>query len=651
MGKDNYIEYVIPSFEGKSEEDMIRSIKVKFENGYFVSLFTESLNLRKNIISILEAYDRLLTETKYELTDEEIDQLVKLDYVNAYINKIVEDSNKDEELEDESEIKENNTNQLVSALVDRFTILKTTTDINDLLNTNINGGDFSDADLEDTTRLYIREICKIPMLTPTQERALFDALVEEKNKEEQNQEKIKELKNRIAECNLRLVVSIAKKYQGRGLSLLDLIQEGNTGLIRSIDLFDPSKGYKFSTYSTWWIRQAITRGIADKSTTIRIPVHMTERIGRYKRVLNKIKDEYYDDNPPDELVYKMMVELEPDLAFKTYEETKKAYILTTASPSLDAKVGEDGDSELVDFIPSEESADNSEENTYMAFKDAVFKHLDKLAESEWEKARIKRVYNTKEEIDKMVTSSRNTGFYAYIYINDMTIILTPKEYKDYFLNGKEGIESFVKHYGLENEEVNNIKLSGRAFCNAERSKFVLKYRTGTYGDDEVMKEFLEGRNYHNLLFVPEGSSLPLTLNDTGLLLGVTRERVRQLEAKVISKIERKFRDIYNSTCEIPQQDISNSKIYVIRNETVSLYELCNIDKSKVPIKIDLQADDNIKVDDSENDLLVTCLGNKSYIFNVYDSRTNKVLQRVTLVPVANYKNEDKPKKLTKKKTN
>ena len=122
-------------------------------------------------------------------------------------------------------------------------------------------------------------------------------------------------------------------------------------------------------------------------------------------------------------------------------------------------------------------------------------------------------------------------------------------------------------------------------------------------------------------------------------------------AKVISKIERKFRDIYNSTCEIPQQDISNSKIYVIRNETVSLYELCNIDKSKVPIKIDLQADDNIKVDDSENDLLVTCLGNKSYIFNVYDSRTNKVLQRVTLVPVANYKNEDKPKKLTKKKTN
>ena len=195
-----------------------------------------------------------------------------------------------------------------------------------------------DAFADDSVRLYLREIGKIPLLTPEEEAALAKRIVKGDKK----------AKDKMVESNMRLVVSIAKRYGGRGLDFLDLIQEGNTGLLRAVEKFDPSKGFKFSTYATWWVRQAITRAIADQARTIRIPVHMVETINKVLRTTRKLTAEL-NREPTNEEIAKAL-DMEPE---------KVDYVMRIKQDiaSLDASIGREGDDEdsvLGDFVEDEE---------------------------------------------------------------------------------------------------------------------------------------------------------------------------------------------------------------------------------------------------------------------------------------------------------
>ena len=195
-----------------------------------------------------------------------------------------------------------------------------------------------DAFADDSVRLYLREIGKIPLLTPEEEAELAERIVKGDKK----------AKDKMVESNMRLVVSIAKRYGGRGLDFLDLIQEGNTGLLRAVEKFDPDKGFKFSTYATWWVRQAITRAIADQARTIRIPVHMVETINKVLRTTRRLTSEL-NREPTNEEIAKELG-LEPE---------KVDYVMRIKQDiaSLDASVGREGDDEdsvLGDFVEDEE---------------------------------------------------------------------------------------------------------------------------------------------------------------------------------------------------------------------------------------------------------------------------------------------------------
>jgi RNA polymerase primary sigma factor len=224
---------------------------------------------------------------------------------------------------------------------------------------------FDDAS-DDSVRLYLREIGKIPLLTAEEELALAHRVVAGE----------KRAKDKMAEANMRLVVSIAKRYSGRGLDFLDLIQEGNTGLLRAVEKFDPDKGFKFSTYATWWIRQAITRAIADQARTIRIPVHMVETINKLLRTQRRMTQELNREPTIEELGKEL--EMEPE---------KVEYVMKIKQDitSLDAGVGRDGDDEdsvLRDFIEDEDSATPEESAASQLLKEQVQSILSTLSDRE-----------------------------------------------------------------------------------------------------------------------------------------------------------------------------------------------------------------------------------------------------------------------------
>lgn len=217
---------------------------------------------------------------------------------------------------------------------------------------------------DDSVRLYLREIGKIPLLTAEQELALAQRVVSGEKK----------AKDEMAEANMRLVVSIAKRYVGRGLDLLDLIQEGNTGLLRAVEKFDPDKGFKFSTYATWWIRQAITRAIADQARTIRIPVHMVETINKLLRTQRRLTQEFNREPSNEEIAQAMEIDV---------EKVEHIMKIKQDISSLDASVRDDEeDSVLGDFIEDEDTVSPEESAAGQLLKEQVKDLLGSLTERE-----------------------------------------------------------------------------------------------------------------------------------------------------------------------------------------------------------------------------------------------------------------------------
>jgi RNA polymerase primary sigma factor len=217
---------------------------------------------------------------------------------------------------------------------------------------------------DDSVRLYLREIGKIPLLTAEEELELAQRVVKGD----------KDAKDKMAEANMRLVVSIAKRYVGRGLDLLDLIQEGNTGLLRAVEKFDPDKGFKFSTYATWWIRQAITRAIADQARTIRIPVHMVETINKLLRTQRRLTQELNREPTNEEIAKAMEIEV---------DKVEHIMKIKQDISSLDASIRDDEeDSVLADFIEDEDTISPEESATGQLLKEQVKDMLSALTERE-----------------------------------------------------------------------------------------------------------------------------------------------------------------------------------------------------------------------------------------------------------------------------
>ncbi len=245
---------------------------------------------------------------------------------------------------------------------------------------------------EDPVRMYLKEIGKVPLLTPDEE-------VELAKRMELGDE---EAKKRLAEANLRLVVSIAKRYVGRGMLFLDLIQEGNLGLIKAVEKFDYRKGYKFSTYATWWIRQAITRAIADQARTIRIPVHMVETINKLTRVSRQLLQELGREPFPEEIAEEMNLPV---------ERVREILKISQEPVSLETPIGEEEDSHLGDFIQDENMPVPAEAAAYTLLREQLEEVLSTLTEREQKVLRLRFGLNdgrqrTLEEVGKEFNVTR-----------------------------------------------------------------------------------------------------------------------------------------------------------------------------------------------------------------------------------------------------
>lgn len=224
--------------------------------------------------------------------------------------------------------------------------------------------------LDDPVRMYLKEIGKVPLLSADEELVLAEKMSEGDE----------EAKKKLSEANLRLVVSIAKRYVGRGMLFLDLIQEGNLGLIKAVEKFDYHKGYKFSTYATWWIRQAITRAIADQARTIRIPVHMVETINKLIRVSRQLLQELGRDPYPEEIAKEMNMSI---------DKVREIQKIAQEPVSLETPIGEEEDSHLGDFIPDDDAPAPAEAASFSLLKEQLSDVLGTLAPREEKVLRLR----------------------------------------------------------------------------------------------------------------------------------------------------------------------------------------------------------------------------------------------------------------------
>lgn len=252
--------------------------------------------------------------------------------------------------------------------------------------------------IDDPVRMYLKEIGKVDLLSPEEEVALAEQMIRgtdalqslEENADTLSEEEKHALrrvvsageraKKRLAEANLRLVVSIAKRYVGRGMLFLDLIQEGNLGLIKAVEKFDSTKGFKFSTYATWWIRQAITRAIADQARTIRIPVHMVETINKVIRVSRQLLQELGHDPVPEEIAQEMGMPV---------DRVRDILKIAQEPVSLETPIGEEEDSHLGDFIPDDDAPEPAEAASFMLLKEQLVEVLQTLTPREEKVLRLR----------------------------------------------------------------------------------------------------------------------------------------------------------------------------------------------------------------------------------------------------------------------
>ena len=311
----------------------------------FAEKIKELLNMAKKKKNVLEYQEISDFFADMPLEEEQMEKVLEyLDQNNVDVLRITDDDVDDEEiiLTDEDEVDVENIDLSVPEGVS----------------------------IEDPVRMYLKEIGKVPLLSAEEEIELAQRM------EEGDQE----AKKRLAEANLRLVVSIAKRYVGRGMLFLDLIQEGNLGLIKAVEKFDYRKGYKFSTYATWWIRQAITRAIADQARTIRIPVHMVETINKLIRVSRQLLQELGREPTPEEIAEEMNMPV---------DRVREILKISQEPVSLETPIGEEEDSHLGDFIQDDNVPVPSDAAAFTLLKEQLVEVLGTLTEREQKVLRLR----------------------------------------------------------------------------------------------------------------------------------------------------------------------------------------------------------------------------------------------------------------------
>ena len=329
---------------------MDESLQPKFEEK--LKGFLDSAKKRENVVEYNEVLD---TFAEFNLDEEQMDKLLEtLDAAGVDVMKI-------DPVEDDMSLDD------IDIIDDEEIMLSDEAEI-DMENIDLSVPD--GVSIEDPVRMYLKEIGKVPLLSAEEEIEL--ALRMEEGDEE--------AKKKLAEANLRLVVSIAKRYVGRGMLFLDLIQEGNLGFITAVEKFDYRKGFKFSTYATWWIRQAITRAIADQARTIRIPVHMVETINKLIRVSRQLLQELGREPTPEEIAEEMNMPV---------ERVREILKISQEPVSLETPIGEEEDSHLGDFIPDDNIPVPADAAAFTLLKEQLLEVLSTLTDREQKVLRLR----------------------------------------------------------------------------------------------------------------------------------------------------------------------------------------------------------------------------------------------------------------------
>ena len=348
---------------------------------------------KDGFISQSEIYDAL---NNYELDDQAVDELIAF-FADNEIEVVNEEEEEEETPEEEFDESKINFDESVEPDDDDFFASEESEEDEETEDLDIDHLDItlgSEVRINDSVKMYLKEIGKYDLLKPEEEPILAKKILEGDE----------EAKQRLINCNLRLVVNIAKHYVGRGMQFLDLIQEGNLGLMKAVDKFDYTKGYKFSTYATWWIRQAITRAIADQARTIRIPVHMVETINKMTRIQRQLIQELGREPTAEEISDAMGGELTP----KRIREIQR---IALEPVSLETPIGEEDDSHLGDFIEDKESESPVDFTTRQLLKEELYAILKDLNDREERVIRLRyglddHCPKTLEEVGKVFGVTR-----------------------------------------------------------------------------------------------------------------------------------------------------------------------------------------------------------------------------------------------------